>query len=958
MRTDRHSARLKHAVQLALIAALLPAPVAALAQEQPQAGPIEEILVTGTRIRRGGMEGISPVNVISREQIEQSGLSSIGDFLQQLTGSGSALNTKFNSSGNFGFPPDGGGVGAGSTTVDLRHLGSKRVLVLVDGMRWVNESSASGVSTAVDLNTIPLAAVERIEVLEDGASTLYGSDAIGGVVNIITRREVDGVRIDAQYGQYDEGDGETQNYSISFGGQSERMDFLMVASFVEQRMISSGDRAQSSFPVPGTGVAFGSSGTPNGRFIFINPEPNAVCPLDEGVAVCDITTPNGTNWPNGPVFPDDFIPFSTENRFNFSPFNLLLTPNRRENLFAKLNFELTPDVNWYTRFSYTERKSTNRAAPEPIFLGPFAGTGNPLADEITISATNPYNPFGMDLVSGENFLLLGRRPVEIGPRIFQQDVQTTYFATGLEGTVSLGGRTYFWDANAVRGENEATQTTFNSLNIARIARGLGPIDDCTGSCVPVNLFGGPGTLTTEMIDYIRPVLTDRSENNLTMFAVNFSGDAFALPAGPLAFAVGAEHRRQDGFYRPDALTVAGEGNGVPSLPTDGSFEVDEAYLELNVPILSDAPLAQRLELSAATRYSDYSTFGDDFTSKLGLRWHVTDDLLIRGTYAEGFRAPSIGELFGSDSRFDATLQDPCSAPVAPGLAANCAALGVPAGYTQPNPQISVTTGGNSALQPETADSYTAGFVWSPAFARDTAWASRLEFEFTWYRHELEGAIQAIDAQTQLNLCVQTLDPNICEGIVRVPAGAISSFSNRLVNLGSIETEGWDFDVFWSSPVFAWGQLSVSWQNTFVDKYEAIGAGGIRQPNEPGVEVNDSSIPEWTSTLGTTWTWGQFTGFWGIRYIDSLTEDCIPGLIPFGVCSDPEGGSNRLPSVTYHDFQFGYQPTQAEGLTVTLGLNNVFDKDPPICLSCSLNGMDASTHDLPGRFWYLRLTYEF
>jgi iron complex outermembrane recepter protein len=944
---------LDHALRAVLFTALLALPGQVPAQA-PE--PVEEIVVTGSRIRTG-VEGQSPVHIVSRDAIDRSGLSSIGDFLQQLTGSGSALNTKFNSSGNFGFPPDGGGVGAGSTTVDLRHLGSKRVLVLVDGMRWVNESSASGVSTAVDLNSIPLAAVERIEVLEDGASTLYGSDAIGGVVNIITRRDVQGARFDAQYGEYSEGDGQNQDFSFSVGGQGERTDFLLVASFVEQRRISSADREQSRFPVPGTGLAFGSSGTPNGRFIFTLDEPNEVCPLDGGTAVCDITTPNGSTFPNGAVFPDDFIPFTTENRFNFSPFNLLLTPNRRQSLFAKVNYELSPTVNWYTRFSYTERNSTNQAAPEPIFLGPFAGTGNPLADNITISASNPFNPFGIDLVSGENFLLLGRRPLEAGPRIFKQEVDTLYVATGLNGTVDFANRQYFWDANLVRGENDATQTTFNSLNIARIARGLGPLEDCTDNCVPLDLFNGPGTLTQEMIDYIRPILTDRSANNLSMFTLNLTGDLVELPAAPLSFAVGYEHRKQDGFYRPDALTVAGEGNGVPSLPTSGAFHVDEAYLELNIPLLADAPFVQRLDLSAATRYSDYSTFGDDLTSKLGIRWRVNDDLLIRGTYAEGFRAPSIGELFGSDSRFDATLTDPCSAPVAPNLVDNCAALGVPPGFSQPNPQISVTTGGNPALEAETADSYTAGFVWTPGFASDVSWSDRLAIEFTWYRHELDGAIQAIDAQTQLNLCVESLDPTICEGITRVPSGAISSFSNRLVNLGSIETEGWDADLFWTSPEFPWGRLDVAWQNTFVDKYKAIGASGIRQPNEPGVEVNDSAIPEWTSTLGVTWRWQQFSAFWGMRHIDSLTEDCSP-FLGFGVCSDEEAALNQLGSVTYHDVQVTYQARLATPVTFTVGMNNVFDKDPPICLSCSLNGLDAATYDLPGRVWYVRASVEF
>ena len=942
------------AVRVALMASLIPISSVVVAQDQDSAATLDRIEVTGSRIKRAELEGLAPVQVVSREQIDRSGLTSIGEVLQQLTASGSGLNTKFNSSGNFGFPPDGGGVGAGSTTVDLRHLGAKRVLVLVDGVRWVSESSASGVGTAVDLNTIPMAAVDRIEVLEDGASTLYGSDAIGGVVNIITKRNVQGAQVNAQYGEFDQGNGETQSYDFSIGGQADRIDFFFSASFVEQKGISSAEREQSRFPAPGTGVAFGSSGTPSGRFIFADPGNNpTLCP--DGV--CDITTPNGSSFPGGVNFPNDFIPFASANRFNFSPFNLLLTPNQRENIFAKVNFDVSDNVRWYSRFSYTERSSTNQAAPEPIFLGPSAGTGNPLADNITISGSNPFNPFGVDLVSGENFFLLGRRPLETGPRVFEQDVETTYFATGLEGDFQAGNRTFFWDANYVRGENEAKQTTFGSLNIARIAQGLGPIENCTAPCVPLNLFGGAGTITEEMIGFIRPVLTDVSENDLEMFTFNLSGELFDLPAGPLSFAIGYENREQEGFFRPDALITAGESNGVPALPTSGKIEFDEAYLELNIPVLSDLPFAKSFEINAATRYTDISTSGDDFNSKVGLRWQVNDELLIRGTFAEGFRAPSIGELFGSDSRFDATITDPCSAPVAPELAANCAALGVPSGFQQPNPQISITTGGNSELDPETSDSYTAGFVWSPGFASDVSWANRLDLEFTWYRHEIDDAIQAPDAQTQLIRCAQTLADEFCSGITRASTGAVNGLNSRLINLGTIETEGWDADLFWTSPEYSWGQLRVSWQNTFVESFKSIDAGGNRQPAGVGVEVNDSAIPEWTSNLALEWAMKQFSASWVIRHIDSLTEDCSD-FVGLGLCSNDAEATNTLGSTTYHDFQVGYRLDMLRGVDFTAGLNNAFDKDPPLCFSCSLNGLDASTFDLPGQVWYVRAAVKF
>ena len=263
-----------------------------------------------------------------------------------------------------------------------------------------------------------------------------------------------------------------------------------------------------------------------------------------------------------------------------------------------------------------------------------------------------------------------------------------------------------------------------------------------------------------------------------------TGDLFDLPAGALAFAAGYEYRKYSGSYQPDALTVAGEYNGVPSLPTSGEYDVSEFYGELNAPIYESESGASKLDLSLAGRYSDYD-FGE--SSKRRDHRQVRPALAaerrsssLRGTYSEGFRAPTIGELFGSASRFDATLSDPCSIGLdgspAPGNPANCAALGVPAGYQQANSQISVTTGGNSDLEPETADTYTAGLVWSPAFAVDTSWSERLDFEFTYYNVEVEGAIQAIDAQTQLNLCVATLDAAVSATASPAPPPAASTAS--------------------------------------------------------------------------------------------------------------------------------------------------------------------------------------
>jgi len=939
--------------------------VCAVASAQAQNTPgvatdLDRVEVTGTRIKRAEVEGQVPVQTLTRTEIERTGLTSIGEVLQQLTGSGSALNAKFNSSGNFGFPPDGSGVGAGSAQVDLRHLGAKRVLVLVDGIRWVNESSASGVGAATDLNTIPLAIVERIEVLEDGASSLYGSDAIAGVVNIITRRDFDGAQVTMNYGEYGKGDGTQKGVDLAWGTSGDRFSLFLGASWTRQDPVYARTREQSRFPIPGTGVAFGSGSIPQGRFQFIDPTtgaeqdlvPNsgASTPRYDGSAGCERS--------------DDYHCFSTADRFNFANYNLLLTPSERKGVFGQFRFDLTDNVQWYVKALGNRRESTNQAAPEPLALGPNAGTGNPLADNITISALNPYNPFGFDLVSSENMQFIGRRPIEGGARVFEQEVNTTYFATGLVGDFQAADRSWFWDINGMYSKNKAEQTNHGSYNIYNVNMALGDPAICaaTPGCVPLNLFGGAGSITPEMLQWIQPLVRDRSQNELSLFTANLSSELFNLPAGPVSFATGYEYRKYEGWYQPDPLTVAGHYNGVPSLPTSGSYDVNEAYLELSVPIFANSVIGEKLDLSLAGRYSDYSTFGGEFTPKYGLRWQVTNDFVLRTTYAEGFRAPSIGELYGSAARADLQIFDPCSVGLGGtpprGSAANCGTLGVPAGFQQPNSQISVTTGGNIDLEPERSRSFSAGFVWSPWFGSNTGWSERFDVEVTFYRHHIEGAIQAINAQSQLDLCVDTLDPLYCAGIDRAGTGAISSFANRLTNLGSIKTDGWDVDLFWTLPQTDIGQFKLGWQNTFVGRYEALGAAGQKQPQGPGVEVADSSIPEWTSNASLAWSLANWNASWTVRHISELTEQC-GDVVAFPVCGNQAEGTNTLAAATFHDVQLGYRVDWMKGLQLSAGLNNVFDKDPPICVSCSLNGYDASTYDIPrGRFWYVRADLRF
>ncbi|WP_428263525.1 TonB-dependent receptor plug domain-containing protein [Haliangium sp.] len=957
-------------------------------------GEGEVIVVTGSRIRTDPLDKQAPVLQLTSEEIARSGLTSVADLLQNLPVSGGALNTRFNSSGNFGFPPDGGGIGAGAAEADLRYLGSKRVLVLVDGVRWVNGSSASGVAAATDLNTIPIGIIERIEVLEDGASPIYGSDAIAGVINIITRKDLDGALVNAYVGGYvDHADGYTQQYDASWGKSDDKMSVIVSVSVVDQQRVSAGDRDISSTPIPGVAncAAGCSSGTPQGRFVLTDPNTGEGLNLtiNEGVG----GTPS-----YDPLSPldnrtDDFNAFDNSDRFNFAPYNLMMTPSRRVGVFSGVRYELAPRVSFRGQALFNNRQSTNQAAPEPLFIGSDAGNGNRL-DQISIHETNPYNPFGFTIDAATNSYFIGRRPLEAGPRIFEQDVNTWYVSGGLYGDVEVSGRRVFWDATVAYGVNHADQLKHGAFNSAKLEAALGPaFTDADGrsfcgtpgrpilGCVPFNIFGGQGadgrgTITQEMLNYVGFVQHDVSEQTLVDVTGNVSVGLVPLPAGDLSIAAGVEHRRQSGFFEPDPVVVAGDSAGVPSQPTSGSYSVNEAYAEVRVPLVARMPGADLLDVNGAVRVSDYSTFGTEATLKAGGRWRPIKDLMLRGSIGQGFRAPGIGELFGSAARFDQTLDDPCSdllgmgensSPASQTVFDNCVAAGVPSdgSYTQFNPQISVTTGGNSDLDAETSRSIVASLVYSPSWLLESPWVDRFDAEFTYFDIELDGAIQATDAQVILDGCYQNGDQDYCNRIGRTPSGVINAFNNRLENIGGLITRGFSFNLTYTAPQTLYGRFRVTSQSSFLkDFIERLPAadGGFRKVFREGTEVGDPerAFPRLKSTLILDWFYDEWRASLTTRYTHSVREPCR-GLTDLGLCSDYESNdddsTNRLSPSIYNDAQVTWTPKVLDNaLDVTLGVNNLLNRDPPTCYSCALNGFDATTYDVPGFFGYMSASY--
>ncbi|WP_407460341.1 TonB-dependent receptor [Xanthomonas campestris pv. raphani] len=946
------SNKLRDAVVLALVVGV-GGTGTAIAQEAGTTN-LDKIEVTGSRIKRADVETSQPVFSMSRQQIESQGLTSIGDVIQNISSGGSALNSNVNNGGN------------GETRVNLRNLGSNRTLVLVNGRRWVGGTGPGG---AVDLNTIPTAAVERIEVLKDGASTIYGSDAIAGVVNIILRQNFDGAEANAYFGQYDKGDGSRESYDFTIGSTGERWHATLGVGYVKEEPVWAGDREISAVPVLGAVAGTGNSTTiPGGRFgIFgsTGPDPRTGAPTFgatrfNGTPGFSITNNGGTTSRN----------YTAADSYNFAPANYLVTPQERKSVFADAGLSITDNVRFKTTVTYNERESSQILAPMPIVLGRSAPGTN--GADIVISANNIYNNTGRDID------YIQYRAEETGGRIFTQNVKTFGFSGAFEGDFEVGQRFFNWEAGMFYGKNDQTDRTTGLFNISALRNALGPsFVDAGGvarcgtaastidGCVPMNMLSGPGSLTPEMLGYAGFNAHDLYGYEQKTYFGNIGGELFDLQGGAFAFSLGVEHREESGFDDPDALINSGDTTGNARTATDGGYKLDEAYVEFAVPLLADLPGAQLLDFSLATRYSDYSNFGDTTNSKFGFRWKPITDLMIRGNWSQGFRAPSINELFQGVSDTFEDVSDPCAGSFSDGSvnAARPGSCGAVPAYAQANPQVRTATGGNPNLQPETSTSKTLGFVYSPG------WVTGLDISLDWWNIEIEDAIDTQTVQETLDSCYLAGIANACSLIQREPTGEVSNLLAVPNNIAKIEAEGYDLTLGYRLPDTAWGSFSVVWDSTYMSKFV------VEKPlQDPETRVGlyrggSARDNNWRirSNLMLNWELGDVGGSASMRYYSSQVENCTGANVatPANVallCSDPNrvtsagaAPRNHVPSVTYTDLAAYWKaPWNAR---VTVGVNNAFDRDPPQAATAFANSFD-SQYEIPGRFYYMRYTQKF
>ena len=964
---------------LAVGAATLTGTGAAFAQEATSTEPatLDRITVTGSRITRAEGETSQPVFSLNREEIKAQGLTSIGDVIQNLAANGSTLNSTYNNGGN------------GETRVSLRNLGSNRTLVLINGRRWVG---GTGLGGAVDLNTIPTAAVERIEVLKAGASAIYGSDAIAGVVNIILRNDYQGAEGNAFIGAYDKGDGFKQAYDLTVGTSDERFSAMFGAGYVKEESVMAGDRAISAFPIFGTGVAYGSSTTPDGRFALCTGVFNTttgVCRNAANTANVTETRPNGTagqftynpgqtgvNWRNR----------TGADLYNFAPDNYLVTPQERKSIFGRATLNLTDNVSGFIQAGYNNRQSEQLLAAMPIVLGSGPGAA-PLSRAVTISPNSIYNPFGIRVSR------IQRRAQEQGLRSFNQSVDTFGFSGGLEGSFESWDRYFTWDAGMSYARNDQNDTTYGLFNVANLSNALGPSEIRNGvpvcvvtpggavipGCVPMNLLGAQGSITPEMLAYTTFVAHDKFGYKMKQYYANVTGEIAELQGGMLAFAAGLEQRSEDGFDQPDSIIAAGNSTGNNRLPTAGGYRVDEGYLELSIPLLKDLAFAKQLEFSLATRYSSYSNFGNTTNSSFGFKWRPIDDLMFRGNWAEGFRAPSIGELYSGISDSFPQIADPCSNTFGGGYngldatqRARCTAQGVPVGgYDQGNAQIRISTGGNVDLQPESSTTKTLGVVWSPKFIQG------FDVSLDYWNIELDNTVTSYGGAFILDQCIREGIQAFCDRYQRSAGGAIGTLISRPVNIGSSRVEGWDLTLGYRLPETSFGEFSFTWDSTYMSRNESDNDldGDIDQDDGGSVVgVYQDRNNNWRvrSNLMTRWEKGDLGATWFMRYYSRQEEACPFYYNDYGfgeLCNDatlgdgPDGGvdvvqpgsQNRIGGVTYHDVSVYWNaPWNAK---LTLGVNNIFDKQPPVSFTTFANSFDPQ-YEIPGQFVYMQYSQKF
>jgi len=876
---------------------------------QDDEGELAPVVITGSNIPTVELEGPSPIVRIDREEINRSGAETVGELLRRLPQNNSgSYDEKFQNS----FAP-------GTSGVSLRGMGMQYTLVLIDGRRMGSYSMAQNMTTSFsDLNGIPMAVVERVEVLLDGASAIYGSDAVAGVINIITRENFEGLEINVGYSNTTDDDMATQRYSITGGTVSENGNAWINIDYLQRNSMQMDDRDYSASANQGPkGYDFRSSSG--------NPGSIKILPGSENGYESGFYQVPGDS--TGTATAEEIIGAPGINRFDYNPWMTLTPEYERYGASGRINYTLTDYATAFVHTTYRNLKIHQEMAPTPAFGDLNTDTWG------ILPASNAFNPFGEDTT-------FRHRLIEVGPRLF--DIESDVFRVIPGVKFDIGDS---WQAEAAFLYNKVESVDFgrNFVSADAFKEALASSDPATA----YNIFGaGLGINSPSVLDALRVNTVRRAEAELRMFDVKAAGDLIELPGGTLAMAVGVETAKEEVSDVGDSLSMANKIVASGGTSNSGSRDRDAGYAEFMIPVIGEdnrIPGIHTLGIQAALRVEHYSDFGSDDNPKLGLKYSPTERVLLRATYQTAFRAPALQELYMGESISHPFLLDPARG--------------------DEGMQYTTVSGGNPDLNPETADSFSVGAVFDIPMPENMD----LSFSVNWSDIELEDQITSIGAQYMLNneglfgseitRNAQTDADKVADnpgpdgkfatedhpewGEDDIPnggvPGSIKKINNSYLNLAEVEIEALDLELNYGI------DTSVGYFSVFLNaahlQYEYLARPTDSFDEQDGLY----SMPEWRGRVGAWWNYDKYGVGATVNYVDSFDQ-------LYGVVSEVD-------DFTTLDLQATYELT--DNSRITVGALNVTDEDPPWSDS-EAEGYSFGTagHNPWGTVLYARATVRF
>lgn len=948
--------------------------------KEQKATLLQAVHVTGSHIARVDLETANPILTVNRQAIEATGDVTLGQLVQDLpVMTGSATNTSIDTGG-----------GSGAVELSLRGLGPKRTLILVDGHRVISN----------DVDSIPAAMIDHIDVLTNGASAIYGSDAIGGVVNFITRKNYSGAQFTGDIGRSSHADADRRGYTFTFGHTFDKGSFIAGIGYNKTDGVEDSERSYSlnarsivgSPTQPPTIQVGGSSYAPFGHIQI--PRSGPVHDAFSGCASQFLARNPGAS---GLDSANDYHCFQNagqnSDKYNFNATNLLLTPQERSNVFVNGSYSLTENISAYLDAFYNKTTSNSQVAP-----------GIYIPDNI--SPDNYYNPFGVSF-GGPSGYSFGVRMVALGNRAVEFGTTNAQLSTGLRGGLTVFGQDWHWDAGIDYGHINQNSTSTGSVSNASLYTGpsfldpatgqvtcgtaASPISNCDGGFNPFNL-NIPSSLSSLQAASVAPTNTSQTLERIAR--VDVDGGLFNLPAGTAQLALGLRYRQDHVNDRVDPILQLNPKTGTCILGGNscassmaGGFNVKEAYGEMFIPILEEVPYAYGLNMTIGDRYSRFSTVGGTNNAEIKVEWRPVQTLLLRGSVAQVFRAPDITEVFAPASGGSVNIsRDPCDGYT--GSPVNPACVNVPTDGNFRNTNVAqvlqqqVTTSGAQfagfPLKPESGKSFDIGAVYSPS------WVPGLTVSVDAWHLYLDDLISPIGLQSELDLC-SAGQAVYCQFIHRFPSGPNQGqLSPQTItptgNLGSLATGGLDLFAGYKLDAGDIGRFNVTMNATYLkywnvqtapgelgnvtfhDAGHFLNNGSAAASACPGTNpvTNTCLFPRLRANTAVLWSLGNWSASWRVRYIGpfrmgspSPSQDTHPaGGALDGYFIDYGG-------YVYNDVAVGYTIPKLRS-RVDFGVNNLMNKRPPFfgVENGSNANTDPTNFDLIGRYYWARLTVRF